>query len=149
MPTRFLSFAAVFVVLFLILKGAHLRRQYYRFKAREVLAIEGAYLIGVGVSAVVGRPGFEPILWGLVASFVVYMRLPRRSRHIPASVRRKVVARYEFKTGKKYNSRTHEIDHVVPFSRGGSHTEDNLQVVGKRKNRSKGARSPWWDVLGR
>lgn len=66
-----------------------------------------------------------------------------------ADVRRRVVAKWVASTGKKYDSRTHEIDHIVPYSKGGGETEDNLRVIEKKKNRSKGARGPWWDVMGR
>lgn len=149
MQELWLLYLGVFVLLFFLLRSAYPRRQYYRFKAREIIAMESAYLIGVAVSAGLGARNFEPILWGLLLGLVVYIRLPRRSRHVPAAVRRRAVARYEMETGKKFNSRTHEVDHVVPFRRGGSHTFDNLRVIEKSKNRSKGAKSPWWDVLGR
>lgn len=33
----------------------------------------------------------------------------------------------------------HEVDHIVPLSRGGEHLPDNLQVVTASYNRSKGA----------
>jgi hypothetical protein len=32
---------------------------------------------------------------------------------------------------------THEVDHIVPISKGGSHTPDNLQVITKDANRRK------------
>ena len=35
-----------------------------------------------------------------------------------------------------------ELDHVIPLSRGGSHTFDNVQVSHRRCNRSKGTRLP-------
>ncbi len=73
----------------------------------------------------------------------------RHPRYIPRSVRRKVIKRFESATGQKYNSRDLEIDHVVPFSKGGSSTEDNLRVIPRRENRAKGAKSPWWDLPGR
>ena len=36
----------------------------------------------------------------------------------------------------------HEVDHIVPLSRGGKHHEDNLQYLTVTENRSKGNR--WW-----
>jgi 5-methylcytosine-specific restriction endonuclease McrA len=44
--------------------------------------------------------------------------------------------------GEKYDSRKHHIDHVWPFSGGGSHTVDNLRVIERRKNLRKGAKRP-------
>ena len=91
----------------------------------------------------------ESLLGGIVVALIVMQRMPGRSRHIPQSVRRKKIAEFELRTGKKFNPRKHELDHEVPFSRGGSHSEDNLRVTEKAKNRSKGSKSPWWDLLGR
>jgi hypothetical protein len=64
----------------------------------------------------------------------------RRSRSIPASVRRAVIAR-DLK-GEEYDPNKHHLDHVWPFSKGGSHTADNLRVIARRKNLQKGARRP-------
>lgn len=64
----------------------------------------------------------------------------RRSRYIPKSVKRAVIAR-DLK-GDEYDSTKHHIDHVWPFSRGGSHTSDNLRVLEKKKNLKKGAKRP-------
>lgn len=95
-----------------------------------------------------GRTPIESLLGGVVAALIVNQMTPSRSRYVPASVKRKKIREYELETGKKYNPRKHELDHIIPFSKGGSHTEDNLRLVEKRKNRSKGAKSPWWDLLG-
>jgi CRISPR/Cas system Type II protein with McrA/HNH and RuvC-like nuclease domain len=72
-----------------------------------------------------------------------------RSRYTPARNKRIAKAKFELETGEKFNPRKHEYDHEVPFSRGGSHTTDNIRVVDKKLNRSKGNRTPWWDVLGK
>lgn len=47
-----------------------------------------------------------------------------------------------------YNPKKHEIDHVVPWSRGGGNEADNLKVIPKARNRAKSNRSPWWDIFG-
>lgn len=36
-----------------------------------------------------------------------------------------------------------DVDHRIPLSRGGSHTEDNLVLACASCNRSKGAKMPW------
>ena len=34
----------------------------------------------------------------------------------------------------------HEVDHIIPIARGGLHHQDNLQILTREENRSKGAR---------
>jgi hypothetical protein len=69
----------------------------------------------------------------------------KRSRHIPASVKRQVIAR-DMKDGK-YDGSKHHLDHVWAFTSGGSHTPDNLRVTSKEKNRKKGAKHPrLWEM---
>lgn len=137
------------VVIFFLLVSIRRRREAIRHRIRRVIIVEGVYLGVAYVMAQVGRTGIESLLGGIVAALVVNQMMPGRSRHIPTSVRRRKIAEYELRTGKKFNPRKHELDHEVAFSKGGSHTEDNLRVVEKGKNRSKGAKSPWWDLLGR
>lgn len=125
------------------------RREHYVHRFRLILRMEIAYLSVVFISAYLGRRELEPILWGLLAALIVFIRTGPRSRHISAAVRRKKEAEFVLKTGKKFNRKKYELDHEVAFSKGGSHTEDNLRVVEKGRNRSKGSKSPWWDLLGR
>ena len=75
-------------------------------------------------------------------SFLVFVRWQnkKRSRYIPKATRRAVIAR-DLK-GEDYDPQKHHIDHVWPFSRGGSHTVDNLRVIEKKKNLRKGAKRP-------
>ncbi len=80
----------------------------------------------------------------MVAGIIAARLIPRRSRYTPASVRRSRIADWERKTGQKYDAKKYELDHDVPFSRGGSSTSDNLRVRTRKYNRSKGAKRPWW-----
>src|SRR5260370_41365108 len=64
----------------------------------------------------------------------------KRSRYISKSTKRAVIER-DLK-GEQYDSQKHHIDHVWPFSKGGSHTTDNLRVIEKKKNLQKGAKRP-------
>jgi hypothetical protein len=137
------------IVIFFLLVSIRRRREAIRHRIRRVIIVEGVYLGVAYVMAQMGRTGIESLLGGIVAALIVNQMMPGRSRHIPTSVRRRKIAEYELRTGKKFNPRKHELDHEVAFSKGGSHTEDNLRVVEKGKNRSKGAKSPWWDLLGR
>jgi hypothetical protein len=132
-----------------ILLGISRRREAIRYKLRNILLTEFAYLGVTLVLVKLGVPPIEAFLCGIIAGLIVVIRTPSRRRYVPAAVRRKARADFELRTGKKFNSKKHEYDHGVPFSRGGSHTSDNIRVVEKRRNRSKGAKSPWWDVLGK
>jgi hypothetical protein len=64
----------------------------------------------------------------------------KRSRYIPRATRRAVIER-DLKS-EEYDPRKHHIDHVWPFSRGGSHTADNLRVIERKRNLQKGAKRP-------
>jgi hypothetical protein len=132
-----------------VMLGIRRRREAIRYALRKAIILEAVYFGVVYLMLRNGQPPLTTALAAIVAVFVVNSLIKPRSRYIPASVRRKAKAEFELRTGKKFNSRKHEYDHEVPFSRGGSHTTDNLSVMERKKNRSKGAASPWWDVLGR
>lgn len=34
----------------------------------------------------------------------------------------------------------HEVDHIIPISKGGLHHQDNLQIISMKENRMKGAK---------
>jgi 5-methylcytosine-specific restriction endonuclease McrA len=67
----------------------------------------------------------------------------KRSRHIPASVRVSVLHRDGYKCvfcGRSAKKVQLEVDHIVPFSKGGSNDPSNLQTLCFDCNRGKGAR---------
>jgi hypothetical protein len=104
-----------------------------------------ACLVFIGCRAVLTGIGMQDkgaVLLPLFISIAVFSRRAsvRRSRHIPASVRRAVIAR-DLK-GEQYDSAKYHIDHVWAFARWGSHTKDNLRVIHKQKNLKKGAKRP-------
>jgi hypothetical protein len=132
-----------------ILLGIRRRRDAIRFKLRNIIIVECAYL---GVTLLLVKLGVQPMqawLGGIVVALIVVIRTRPRGRYVSAAVKRRARAEFELQTGKKFNSRKHEYDHRVPFSRGGGHTSDNIRVVEKGNNRSKGRKSEWWDVLGK
>jgi hypothetical protein len=87
----------------------------------------------------------EAYVAALVIGVLVRRIQPERSRHVSARVKRQAIAKWERKTGETFNRRIHELDHVHPHSRGGGNAEDNIQVLPKKKNRSKGAKVGWRD----
>ncbi len=108
-------------------------------------------LVFLGVVTYLQQKGSTPetaFLGGVIAALVLNGFVPNRSRYIPKSERRMAIGRFESETRQKYDPQLHDLDHIVPFSKGGSNTADNLRVTTQRENRSKGAKSPWWDLFG-
>lgn len=127
------------------------------YRRRDTLLVTIRYLLQVVIAAtltfiVATRfvPPPQPVFMALIAELVVgiYCRPRPRSRYIPRSERRKVIARFE-RSGERYDPKKHEIDHVVPHARGGVSKADNLRVILRERNRAKSDRSPWWDLFGR
>ena len=71
---------------------------------------------------------------------LAFMKLPKRSRYIPARVRKAVIARDL--DGEELDPRQYHLDHVVPFAKGGDHSVKNLRVLTKGRNLKKGAKMP-------
>ena len=65
----------------------------------------------------------------------------KRSRRIPANIRRAVIEKHIARTGG-FDPATEEIDHRVPFEKGGGHTKYDLWIIPKKVNRSKGNKMP-------
>lgn len=126
------------------------RRQSIKHKARNA-RFSGAWAYVIGFAAFVAVSAYSPetpqpvrlvfgAIVGILGGALIFATGPKRPRYISKLVRREVIVKWERETGRKYNRRIHDIDHIVPFSRGGSHTADNLRVLEKDKNRSKGNR---------
>lgn len=67
-----------------------------------------------------------------------------RSRYIPASVRVDILNRDKYKCvfcGRSSKQIQLEVDHIIPFSKGGSNDLSNLQTLCIDCNRGKGARN--------
>lgn len=143
-----ITYVIAFALVSLVLLSIYRRREGIRHRLRSVLRVELAYLIVAFLLVKAGQSPVVAILAGFVCALLVDRSAPGRRRYIPKSERRKAIARFEL-TGRKFNPRVHDLDHVIPFSKGGSSTADNLRVTERRKNRAKGAKSPWWDLLGR
>lgn len=136
-------------LLFVLMPGIWRRRESIRFRLRVVIIAEVVYLLTVLLLVQIGWSTPPALLCGLLAALVAALLQRGRKRYISRSDRRRAIARFEYKTGQKYDPQLHELDHVVPFSKGGGNTADNLQVIDRHANRVKGGKAPWWDLLGR
>lgn len=126
------------------LRALRLAREGVRYFLRNLAIAVGMFFLIVGLLAVVREQSHltapeEQLIAGFGALLFLAQR-PRRSRYTPRSVRRAVIAR-DLK-GEKFDPARHHIDHVWPYARGGSQTEDNLRVIEKRRNLQKGSRRP-------
>jgi hypothetical protein len=92
-----------------------------------------------------GLPPLAAYITALVIGILIRRAEPPRSRRIKARVKRQAIAKWEKESGETFNRRVHELDHKLAHSRGGGNTEDNIQVLTKKKNRSKGAKLGWRD----
>jgi hypothetical protein len=99
-----------------------------------------AFVAAVLVTAAMHVTGKEAALIAWFCAAIAIATVRRRSRHVRASVKRYVIAR-DLK-GIQYDPQEHHIDHVWPYSRGGSGTIDNLRVIARTSNLRKGARPP-------
>jgi len=123
----------------------------FLFRRREAIAhaIRGTLIASacaVAAFLLLWKGGLTPLaayISALVVGVLIRRAEPRRSRHVSASAKRQAIAKFEKETGKTFNKRIHEFDHVLAHSRGGGNADDNIQVLTKKKNRSKGAKVRW------
>ncbi len=137
----------LFVVLALL--ALYRRRELLRLKLRQGFIMCSCAVLAFYAAKQFTADNVRAGLFALLVELIVgFWTRPRRSRYIPRSERRKVIARFE-RSGRRYDSRRHHIDHIIPYAKGGSNRADNLRVLDGEKNLAKSDRSPWWDVFSR
>jgi len=69
----------------------------------------------------------------------LYQNVPEdeKTRHIPDDVKEQIWRRDEGKCVKCGSNEKLEFDHIIPFSKGGSNTARNIQLLCEKCNRSK------------
>ena len=128
------------------LRALRLARQGARLFLRNLASAVLAFCIVIAILTTIRlqtrfQPAQEQIIAGFVALvFFGQLQGKKRTRYIPKATRRAVIER-DMK-GEKFDAEKHHIDHVWPFSKGGSHTTDNLRVIEKKRNLRKGAKRP-------
>ena len=120
----------------------HFARNIFYAAAAVYLVVAGFWLM----THVQNRSPTAPIIFAVGFAFLAFgiislrKKRPARKRAIPLSVRQAVTSRDLGNT--PFDPDKHHIDHIWPFSKGGSHTPDNLRVIAKTENLRKGAKRP-------
>ena len=148
-PAENIAYAMVTLFVALVVMALYRRRELVAQKLRQGFFMMTCAVLAFWISKQFTDDNVRAALIMVLVELVVgYWYRPRRSRYISRVERRKVIARFE-RSGQRYNSKRHHIDHVVPYSRGGSNRADNLRVLERERNLAKSDRAPWWDVFSR
>ena len=134
-------FAGVFAFLFLWRRREAIEHTVRQVAVALVLGGIAFFVLWKGAGLVPGAA----YITALVIVILIRRAQPRRSRYVSARAKRQAIAKHERETGKTYKRGRDELDHILPHSRGGGNSEDNLQVLPKKKNREKGAKVGWWE----
>ncbi len=119
------------------------RREAFTYLVRRVLIASCCAALTFILLWKGGLPPAGAYIGALVVGVLVRLAEPRRSRYVSARAKRQAIAKFEKETGETFNRRVHEFDHMLAHSRGGGNAEDNIQVLSRKKNRSKGAKRRW------
>jgi hypothetical protein len=125
------------------IKVARRKRQELAFRLRRLAVAFALYFGVIGVLLNLAFSPLEALAFGFlsaIAGGLFFVRPPNRNRRIPSAVRRAVIER-DLK-GERFDPRIHHIDHIVPFSKGGDHSMENLRVLSRSRNLERGSRMP-------
>lgn len=135
-------------VLYIVARVFH-RKESFIWHLQRSFVLLGAYFCVIYTARAFNRAVVESVLWGAVTMLALDNFIPRRRRRPMTAARRKAIERWEKQTGQKFQPGEHEIDHVIPYAKGGDNAQYNLRVLAVKENRSKGKKSPRWDLIGR
>lgn len=135
------GFAGLLLAGVYILLALNAMREGIRWFLKQAITILALYFILLAFLPAAGCPRpYQAPLAVMTAALIGLTTGKKRSRHIPAKVRRRVIER-DLK-GEQFDPEIHHVDHVWPFAKGGSNTTDNLRVVRKKDNLRKGSKLP-------
>src|SRR5579872_2106366 len=130
-------YVIVGVFLLLILLSVYRRRELIAKKLRWAFVALASYALTILIVRQLTTDPVKIVLSALLVEVLIAARTqPRRSRYISRTEKRKVIARFE-RSGRRYNPKDHEIDHIVPYSRGGDSRAHNLRIIERDRNRAK------------
>lgn len=119
------------------------RSDIVRMKVRRLIVAVSVYVVGILILRDMKYSEIETVVGACVAALAVslfFVRPDSRSRRVSKSVRRQVIQRDL--GNEQFDGSKHHIDHIVPFSRGGDNSPENLRVVDKKQNLRRGAKMP-------
>jgi hypothetical protein len=128
--------------LFYIVQIARRKRERVKYKLKMIFVAETAFIL---TAIAFLRAGLSPLTSLIVAVLVglgvaSFIKPPTRTRRIPPHIKRAVIARGM--KGERFVPGIHHIHHIVPFSRGGDNSIENLRVISKHENLRRGAKMP-------
>jgi hypothetical protein len=132
---------ALLLALLYIVQIARRVRGELRFRLTRLAVALALYGLSVVVLHQRGYSVVEILAFSVLVGLtpMIFIKAPKRLRYIPAHTRRAVLARDR----AKYPPGTPlEIDHIVPHSKYGDCSLENLRAVPKGYNRRKAARWP-------
>lgn len=145
---------AGFVFIFIVFLSIRGRGERIKFIIKRLLLVELIYIISV-ISLLMYTKGNVKSFFGLFIVLLVFIAIfskllpkQKRTRHISTATKKMLIENFEQRTGKTYDPRKYEIHHIIPYSKGGNSTTENLKIIPKHKNRAISNKSPWWDVFG-
>lgn len=130
----------LFFTVFYVIRVMYAVREGIEWFFRSLLVGIVVGVVAMVVLQATKVPKTDLWIWGTLAGFASMAFTPKRSRYIPAEIKKQVITR-DLK-GKKYNPKKQHVDHIWPHCKGGSNTPDNLRVIEKKRNLKKGARKP-------
>jgi hypothetical protein len=109
------------VILWLLISLKARREPLFR-RLCGVVLIEAAYFAASYAMIHAKLSLFESFFGGILAAFLVERMIPGRQWRFSTSARSRTAADQHPPAGGKYNPSKNELDRVVPFSKGNSHT---------------------------
>jgi HNH endonuclease len=137
-------------IAFVVIRNAVAKREWIiwhaKWKGFRFVIFFLAFLVTWRLLVLAGLRGWwvQYVAMALCAPFLRPIPKLKRTRGIPKAIKRAVIQEHVARTGRL--AEDDEVDHIVPFSKGGGHTKDNLRVVPRKVNREKGSRCRGWKI---
>lgn len=151
---KVVAIAFVAVASVVILRNAYGKRHWLGFITLKFIACFAAMEALRFLIKLAGLHGwlFDYLAMGLAFSiYPLWVWKPSQSTY--RKNRAEVIRRWQARTGKAFDPARYEVDHIVPLRAHGHHCLDNLRVITRKANRSKGGKEPkledWFQIWRR